>query len=93
MTYITTFCLQIVVVLAHIIMIGCTKKVKYNKIINPILLFCPLIITQWVIMRVGPVDGYFYPNMLQDGSVIRGYFTNFNYVNVLGIIPEILILL
>lgn len=85
--------LQFVVAFLSALMIGYTHRVKYNKLINPIMLFGPLIATQWVIMRVGPINGYFYPNIIQDGQIIRGYFASLDYLNVLGIIPEILIAL
>ena len=68
------FIIQLVIVLLQAIMIGFTHKVKYNKLVNPILIFVPLLIAQWVILRVGVADGYYYPSMLQDGEEIRGYF-------------------
>lgn len=45
-------------------------------------------------MRVGVIDGYFYPNAIQDaahGSIIKSYFSSGKYVNIFGIIPEILL--
>jgi hypothetical protein len=76
---------------------GCNSNVKYNKLLNPIVLFGPLLLIQWIILRVGVMDGYFTPNALHDtDSTILGYFTTgdaaVNYVNILGIIPELLLI-
>ena len=81
------FILQVVVLFGHAIMIGCTSRVTYNKLINPIMLFGPLLAVQWIIMRVGPINNHFYPNILQDRVIIRGYFTELDYINILGTVP------
>lgn len=76
-------------------MIGCTYRIKYNKIINPIIFFGPFVIIQYIIHRIGGLNGYFYPNALQDashGGIIKNYFLTGQYVGVFGIIPEILFL-
>lgn len=76
-------------------MIGLTYRIKYNKILNPIIIFGPLLIAQWIVLRIGVIQGYFYPNLLQDsasGNIIRGYFTSGQYINVFGIVPEILMI-
>lgn len=78
------------VVLIQSIMIGATHLVKYNKLVNPIVIFGPMLIVQYIIMRIGVVNGYFYPNALQDslhGAIIKGYFLTGKYVNIFGIIP------
>ena len=75
-------------------MIGCGKSVKYNKIVNPIIFFAPLLLAQWIIIRIGVLDNYFTPNALQDDdSIILNYFSSAaNYIGVLGIIPELLLI-
>ena len=83
----TTFILQIVVTFAHWIMILKTHQVPYNKLINPIILFCPFLIVQWIIIRIGVVNNYFLPNGLQNNEVLKNYFINLNYVNFIGTIP------
>lgn len=60
----TTFALQVAVVILHAMMIGFTHRVKYNKIVNPYILFIPLLIVQWVVLRVGVINTYFSPNAL-----------------------------
>ena len=86
--YLVTACLQLGATLGHALMIGFTYRVKYNKVLNPILLFAPLVVIQWVIIRVGVINGYFYPNALQDeNGVILGFFTSFSYINIFGMVP------
>lgn len=56
------------------------------------MLFVPFLIVQYLIFRIGVIDGYFYPNAIQDaktGNIIKSYFMGGSsaYVNVLGIIP------
>lgn len=86
----TTFILQLALVLAQWGMIWQSHHVTYNKLINPIIIFCPFLITQWIVIRIGPLTGYFMPNALQNGDIIKTYFTNAQYVNFLGTVPEIL---
>jgi hypothetical protein len=50
-------------------------KIKYNKLINPIVIFGPFVIVQWIVFRIGAINGYFYPNAIQQGSVILAYLT------------------
>lgn len=82
--------LQLGVVLIHCIFIGLTYRISYNKLLNPIVIFVPFLIVQWIILRVGVLTGYFYPNALQDatyGNIIKNYFYNAKYINIFGIIP------
>ena len=83
----TTFILQIVVVLAQWIMIWRSHQVSYNKLINPFVLFAPFLITQWIIIRIGVLDNYFAPNAIHDNTIIKNYFINGQYINILGTIP------
>lgn len=83
----TTFIFQLAVVLAQWFMIYLSHHVTYNKLVNPIIIFCPFLITQWIVVRIGPLNGYFMPNALQDGSVIKSYFTSAQYINFLGTVP------
>ena len=88
MVYLTTICLQLAVTIGQAIMIGFTYRIKYNKLLNPILIFGPLLLIQWIIIRIGVLSNYFYPNALQDtNGIIVGFFTNFEYVNILGMVP------
>ena len=88
--------LQYASVLGFCVFIGFTYKIKYNKLLNPISIFGPMLILQWIILRIGVIDGYFYPSALQDSThgnnAIKNYFLNGNYINIFGIIPEILLL-
>ena len=70
-------------------MIACGKNVKYNKIINPIIFFAPLLLAQWIIIRIGVLNEYFAPNALNDNdNIILNYFSSAaNYIGVLGTIP------
>lgn len=86
----TTFLFQLVVLFGHLIMIWQTHRVTYNKLINPIILFCPFLITEWVNLRVGLIKGYFLPNGVQDNYILRDYFINLSYINMIGIIPEMI---
>lgn len=87
-------CLQLAVTLGQAIMIGFTYRIKYNKLLNPIFIFAPLLVAQWVIIRIGVIPEYFYPNALDDrNGTIMGFLTNIEYINILGIIPEILLIL
>ena len=91
--YVTTICLQYVGLLASALMISCSRGIKYNKIINPILLLGPFLIVQWLIIRIGVVEGYFAPNALYDSnSIILNYFLKGQYVGILGVVPELLVL-
>lgn len=87
--------LQLGIVLIHCFFIGFTYRISYNKVLNPIAIFGPFLIAQWVVLRIGVIDGYFYPNALQDashGNIIFNYFFNAKYINIFGIIPEILLI-
>jgi hypothetical protein len=95
LVYLLTAVLQLAAVLGICLMIGLTYRIKYNKVLNPIIIFGPLLIAQWIVLRIGVIQGYFYPNLLQDsasGNIIRGYFTSGQYINVFGIVPEILMI-
>lgn len=42
---------------------------------------------------MGAINNYFYPNAIQDaayGGIIKNYFLTGQYINIFGIIPEIL---
>lgn len=86
----TTFLLQLLILVLHFIMIWKTSQIPYNKLINPIIIFCPFLITQWINLRIGLIRGYFLPNGYQDNYVLRDYFVNLEYVNMLGTVPEVL---
>lgn len=86
----TTYILQLAVVVVHWIALWRTHLVPYNKLVNPIIIFCPLLVTQWIVLRIGVVTGFFVPNALQGNQVIKGYFTDLKYTEMLGIVPEIL---
>ncbi len=91
----TTIALQLGIVLIHCFFIGFTYRISYNKILNPIVIFGPFLIVQWIVQRIGVIDGYFYPSALQDVShnnIILNYFINGKYINIFGIIPEILLI-
>lgn len=88
--YLTTVSLQLGIVLIQSMFIRLTLKIKYNKLLNPIVIFAPFVIVQWIICRIGAINEYFYPNLLQQGSIILNYFIKGEYINVLGFIPEIL---
>ena len=83
----TTFILQLVTALGHMVMIWNTSSVKYNRLLNPIIIFGPFLVTQWICLRIGVLDGYFVPNGLQDNDILKGYFVNLKYINMLGIVP------
>lgn len=86
--------MQAAATIGHAIMIGFTYRVKYNKLLNPIFIFGTLLLVQWVIIRIGVLDGYFAPNALQDSNnIILGFFIDISYINILGIVPEILLIL
>ena len=86
--------MQAAATIGHAIMIGFTYRVKYNKLLNPIFIFGTLLLVQWIIIRIGVLDGYFAPNAIQDSNnIILGFFIDISYVNILGIIPEILLIL
>ena len=86
--YVTTISLQFAVILFSAIMIGCSKGIKYSKLVNPIVFFGPLLVTQWVVLRVGVISGHFGPNALSDpNNIILNYFTNGTYIGIFGIIP------
>lgn len=94
MIYISAFAAQLAITIGHAIMIGFTSQIKYNKLLNPILIFGSLLVTQWIIIRIGVITDYFYPNALQDtNGTILGFITKIEYINILGIIPEILLIL
>lgn len=57
---------------------------------NPIIVFCPFLITQWINLRIGVLDDYFVPNGLQSNEVLKNYFLNLKYIDILGTAPEIL---
>ena len=88
-----TLTLQFIILLMECFMIGFTAKIKYNKLLNPIVIFGPIIAIGWLVLRIGVINGYFYPNLLKDGEAIRNYFTDFCYINFLGTIPEALVLI
>ena len=92
--YLTTICLQFGAVIFSAIMIGCSKNIKYNKIVNPIIFFAPLFLAQLIIIRIGVLNDYFAPNALHDtDSIILNYFSSAaNYVGVLGTIPELMLI-
>ena len=69
-------------------MIGCTSGVKYNKLINPIIIFGPLLVAQWIVIRIGVINDYFAPNALHDNdNIILSYFQNGSYIGIFGIVP------
>lgn len=93
--YTTTAALQLAIVVIHCVLINYTHKIKYNKLVNPIVLLGPALIVQYIIIRIGALSGYFYPNALQDstyGDIIKNYFYNIKYINIFGIVPEILLI-
>ena len=91
--YVTTVSLQFAVILFSAIMIGCSKGIKYSKVVNPIVFFGQLLVTQWVILRVGVASGYFAPNALSDpNNIIVSYFTSGSYIGIFGTIPELLLI-
>ncbi len=58
-------------------------------------MLAPFLIVQYIIIRIGVLAGYFYPNALQDatyGNIIQQYFSNIKYINIFGIVPEILLI-
>ena len=83
----TTFLFQLIVMFGQLIMIWKTHLISYNKLVNPIILFCPFLITEWVNLRIGLIKGYFLPNGVQDNYVLRDYFLNLSYINMIGIVP------
>ena len=88
--YTTTVSLQLAVVVIHCLLINFTHKIKYNKLVNPIVMLAPFLIVQYIIIRIGVLAGYFYPNALQDatyGNIIQQYFSNIKYINIFGIVP------
>ncbi len=76
-------------------MISCTMKIKYNRLFNPILIFCPFLIAYYIIVRIGMFNTYFYPRYIfiiysankDDSAIILGFFKDIDYVGILGIIP------
>lgn len=87
----TSFLLAFVVLVIFLIMLVLTKKIKYNKLLNPIVIFGPLLIVLWVICRIGVVTGYFFPSALQDqNGIILKYFTSGDYIGILGTVPELM---
>lgn len=53
-------------------------------------MLAPFLIVQYIIIRIGVLAGYFYPNALQDatyGNIIQQYFSNIKYINIFGIVP------
>ena len=74
-------------------MIGCSKGIKYSKIVNPIIFFGAFLVTQWVILRIGVISGYFGPNALNDtNNIILNYFLTGKYIGIFGIVPEMLLI-
>lgn len=91
--YVVTIALQFGAVLGSAIMIGCTKGVKYNKLVNPIIIFGPMLVAQWIIIRIGVLNGYFAPNALNDDSnIILNYFLTGGYIGIFGTVPELLLI-
>ena len=81
------------VLLLMLIMIGRTDKVRYTRLFNPVLLFLPLLLGYFMLVRVGVITTYFYPSIMKDITVLGSFFTSISYINILGIIPEILFLI
>ena len=86
----TSLIITFVVLVIFLALLIHTKKVKYNKLLNPIIIFGSLLIVLVVICRVGVVNGYFYPSALQESQIINDYFTKGDYIGILGTIPEIM---
>lgn len=79
-----------------------TQKIKYTKLINPIIIFSPFIIAYFLIVRIGVIQVHFYPKYFliiflsafnDPQKIISSYFTSGDYIGILGIIPEILFLI
>jgi len=68
------------------------QRIKYTKIVNPLVFLLPFYLALTIMARVGvytPVT----PSALNDtNNTIRGYFSTGNYVGILGIIPELLLI-
>lgn len=68
------------------------KHIKYSKIVNSLVFLLPFYLALTIMARVGvytPVT----PSAANDSNgIIKGYFSS-SYVGVLGIIPELLLIL
>ena len=79
-------------VIVFLVMLYKTKKIKYNKLLNPIVVFGPFLLTAWILFRIGVVTSLFYPSAMTESSTILGYFTSGSYMGIIGTIPEMLII-
>lgn len=81
-----------------------TSTIKYSKLFNPIFIFAPFLLAYIIIARIGVYQEYYYPrylfnysfyyfSMINDNSnIIKSYFKNLDYEGIIGIIPEILLI-
>jgi hypothetical protein len=49
------------IVFLSFLMVYKTDTIKYSKLYNPIILFCPFLLGYYIIVRIGVVSKYFYP--------------------------------
>ncbi len=94
--YLVVFLLQFVLLISYLIMIGKNQKLslKYNAIINPIVIFSIILGILWLIIRFGVILGdYYYPTAVNDyDGVVLGMWAERNWVAFFGVLPEVLFL-
>jgi hypothetical protein len=59
--HLPVICALTVVAFVHFIVVYNTMKIKYSKIINPIIFATPFMLIYWVVVRIGVFTTYFYP--------------------------------
>jgi hypothetical protein len=67
------------------------ERIKYSKLFNPILLFLPFLLALTVLMRIGVFTPY-KPSWINSSIWITN-IQNGNYVTIVGMFPEILVLI
>lgn len=89
-SYMVAVILAFVFSIIFLLVLIFTKKITYNKLLNPITVVTPFLIVSYVICRIGVVTGYFTPNALNDtNNTILNYFIGDpgDYLGVLGTVP------
>ena len=85
--YLIIICVCFFFMLLSFIQINIYHRIRYSMLVNPILIFTPLYLVMFIMMRIG-VYTYFVPSFLSNDSGIIGS----SYMNIVGYIPEILII-
>jgi hypothetical protein len=79
-----------ILLILNFVQVAMHERIKYSRLFNTIFLFLPFILALTILMRVGVFTPY-KPSWI-NSSIWTTNIQNVNYVTMVGMFPEILVL-